>query len=145
MKAKQWIYILFLSLICTGCTHNNGDIGPWFGTWKLEEITVNGVTDTSYGNDILWKFQSSIICIVRVEPYHERSEAWGTWSQDGNALELNYTYTDDKNSAHYVPLPETYIPAGVTVMSIEELSGSKLKLIYHAADGNIYGYKFKKW
>ena len=27
----------------SSCTHNNGDIGPYFGTWKLLSINVDGV------------------------------------------------------------------------------------------------------
>lgn len=26
-----------LAILGAGCTHNDGDIGPWFGTWQLEE------------------------------------------------------------------------------------------------------------
>lgn len=139
------ILLILAVAAMSGCTHNNGDIGPWFGTWKLNEISVDGVVDTDYADNVLWKFQTEIICMLRVEPRHTRTEAFGTWEQNGNSLILSFTYNDDKGTTQYEPLPETGIPYGITELAIDRLTGSELQLTYHATDGSVYKYKFTKW
>ena len=32
----------------SGCTHNNGDIGPWFGTWQVTGIDADGAPLAEY-------------------------------------------------------------------------------------------------
>ena len=36
----RFAYLIIISLLCFGCTHNNGDIGPLFGTWVLDGMTL---------------------------------------------------------------------------------------------------------
>ena len=36
---------LLLVIVATACTHNDGDIGPWFGLWRVERLTVDGKND----------------------------------------------------------------------------------------------------
>ena len=44
MKRALHILIIMLSMAAlSSCTHNNGDIGPYFGTWKMLSIEVDGV------------------------------------------------------------------------------------------------------
>ena len=33
---------LLLVIVATACTHNDGDIGPWFGLWRVERLIVDG-------------------------------------------------------------------------------------------------------
>ena len=82
---KQTIYIirklavvLVSVMVMTGissCTRNNGDIGPWFGTWKLTEITVDGTSDAGYEGNIFWKFQNDVFEMVRVNQHAVESYA----------------------------------------------------------------------
>lgn len=136
-----------------GCTHNNGDIGDLFGTWKLEEITVDGQADGAYGDNIVWKFQSSIIEMQQVnEALHETLNSFGTWSrpQDG-VMRLDFTHTDNDNpepgSLGYSPLPATHLPAGCVInLDVLQLNGSKMRLRYiDEASAEVYEYYFKKW
>ena len=39
------ILLIVIALSFNACTHNNGDIGDLFGTWKLETITIDGEKD----------------------------------------------------------------------------------------------------
>ena len=40
MKTLRHTLIALLTLVgLSGCTHNDGDIGIWFGTWMVEDIT----------------------------------------------------------------------------------------------------------
>ena len=51
-------------LAMTGCTHNDGDIGEWFGEWHLQSIEIDGAADADYDGDVLWKFQNNIVDMV---------------------------------------------------------------------------------
>ena len=110
------ISIILLALSLNACTHNNGDIGDLFGTWKLQSITINGESDSTYQSNVLWKFQSSIISMVKVDDTtHSKAESWGTWSysNDDTQLVLDFTHTDNNNpnvgSSKYSPFPETHL------------------------------------
>lgn len=152
-NSSRIIILIIMALSFNACTHNNGDIGSLFGTWKLQSISINGNTDTSYQNNILWKFQASVICMVRVnDDTHVKHESWGTWSyaNDETQLTLDFTHTDNDNpntgSSKYSPLPETYLPeSAVSTLDIIKLNSNEMILIYHSADGKEYQYKFKKW
>ena len=151
--ATRFIVLLIIALTFNACTHNNGDIGELFGTWKLQSITIDGEIDSSYDNNVLWKFQSSIMSMIRAnDSTHNRLETWGTWSyaNDDTQLELNFTHTDNDNpkpgSTKYSPLPETYLPkATIFTLDIIKLNNNEMILVYHSIDGKEYRYKFKKW
>lgn len=138
-----------IAMIHTGCTHNNGDIGPWFGTWHLDSVTIDGKTDGEYQGNIFWCFQSDVIRMVVVDDAtHTRSDHWGTWSEDDNQLFLKYTYSDDT----YKPGQGVYSPAhgiglasGVTALTITSGPGSGLKLTHTLTTGETYTYVLSKW
>ena len=54
MKRRKFIFLMAsVVLFCmTGCIHHNGNIGHWFGKWKLTQITVNEESDTTYNGNI---------------------------------------------------------------------------------------------
>ena len=153
--ATRIIALIIIALSLNACTHNNGDIGDLFGTWKLESITINGEMDASYAksSNVIWKFQASVMSMIRTnDTTHDRSESWGTWSYANNEtqLVLNFTHTDNNNtqpgSAKYSPLIETHLPkATISTLDIKELNGKKMILIYHSSDGVEYTYHFKRW
>lgn len=150
MKRLFIILIPILSLLTAGCTHNNGDIGPWFGTWQLEEITADGVADVDYHHDIFWQFQSTVFCMRKVTALHDVYPRWGTWQETGdNILSLDFTHHDTdhpEGSTIYTPFPETHLKAsGVSDLKIVEMSRSKLQLEYTGDDGITYRYFLKKW
>ena len=148
-KIYNIVALLLISLFVVSCTHNNGDIGHYFGTWKLEKMTINGENDEEYADNVIWKFQAGVICMVRVDDAsHTKVEAWGTWEEDGNVLRIDYTHHDDAfsvESQKYTPLPETHIPWGVTELEILKQTSSKMELKYINNDGQIIRYYFDKW
>lgn len=150
MKNILLILLPLLAMLSTGCTHNDGDIGPWFGTWQLEEITADGDVETAYNHDIFWQFQNTVFCMRKVTALHDNLPRWGTWKETGdNVLQLNFTHHDSEyeaGSTKYSPFPETHIPVNtVTDLNILEMSRSRLVLQYHADDGSVYTYYLKKW
>lgn len=151
MKKSIHISLLLLVItVVTGCTHNDGDIGQWFGTWQLEEITADGTPEPGYGHDIFWQFQSTVFCMRKVTVQHDIYPRWGTWQDEGGAtLLLDFTHSDNKNpegGTIYTPFPETHIkPDAVTDLKIVEMSRTRVHLQYTGDDGTIYRYSLKKW
>lgn len=149
MKTITWIWIV-VAVLAAGCTHNNGDIGPFFGTWKLSSITVNGIPDQEYDENIVWKFQSNVVAMVRINDRHETNESIGTWVDLGQQeIQMDFIYSDDDNpvgSDRYSPLVETHLPRGSFRMSVLALSSGDMTLRYSDPDnGTIYEYILKKW
>ncbi len=150
---KRYLYILLIAIVgsISSCTHNNGDIGDWFGTWILESIYIdNGEIPSGYQGNIIFKFQSDIISICRVDDENHSSENfYGTWSHFDDTLTLNFTYSDDRfpnpGTGMYAPPKETYIPAGITEMSVLKLSSSAIELLYESPSGRVILYNLKKW
>jgi len=150
------VFALMCMLLATGCTRNNGDIGKWFGTWHLTEITADGRPEADYDGNIFWKFQNDIISMVRVNTapaMNTRDQVWGTWSEGDGTLSLRFDYSDNANSVEnaadgkgiYVPFAETHIPyGGVTMLRIEQQKGDAVRLSYTGEDGTEYGYFLKK-
>ena len=141
---------VMISAVCIGgCTHNDGDIGPWFGTWKLDSMTVDGVQDTEYADNVIWKFQANIMSIVRVSENHGRYEVYGTWCEpQTDVLRIEFIYSDNNTPAgtmRYSPLPETHLPPGISDLDILEMKSGKLHLEYQSPDGTVYGYFLTKW
>lgn len=144
MKRKKFIFLMTsVCLFCmTGCIHHNGNIGHWFGQWKLTQITVNEESDTTYNGNIFWSFQSNIILM------QGQGTSRGTWEEDGDNLVLTFTYSDDYNpqgSPAYSPLPATHLPAGVSTLRILKSPGTKMELQYVSPEGDKYQYSLSKW
>lgn len=152
MKRISLISLLLLLVVgFQSCTHNNGDIGPFFGTWKVTEITIDSQPEAAYQGNLFWAFQTSVINMRTVDPSTNLSsaESWGDWEEDGNTLHLNFSHTDDSHptpgSSKYSPLPASHLPAGTSELSILSISSSDMRLSYTAPDGTVYGYSLKKW
>ena len=93
--------VLLLVLVTCGCTRNDGDIGDYFGEWRLEKLTADGealplYTDGSGVELYTWAFQGKIIQIVEMLPRHEYVEHTGSWREENDVLELNFSYSDDE-------------------------------------------------
>lgn len=141
--------VITIAVLSVGCTHNNGDIGDWFGTWRLEAIAVDGAPDAGYECDVLWKFQNNIIEMVRVNDVdHSYDQRFGTWSRSGNILVLNFGHHDNvygPGEGRYAPLEGLYLQPGETELNILELSGSELRLSYRDSEEVTVIYNLKKW
>lgn len=154
-KIKILTIALLLMLGLGACTHNNGDIGDFFGTWKLSEITIDGTNDSDYQGDVFWKFQASLIQMLTVDDStHDYSVSMGSWSQPlDNILRLDFTHTDtdhpEPGSSAYSPQPGLHLPSAcVFDMDIISLSSGKMVLRYTDTAGAqpvVYQYTFKKW
>ena len=87
------IFVILLTSLLAACTHNDGDIGPLFGSWQLESIEVDGTVDSSYTGNVFWGFQSSVIRMAVVNEHHEHVDYWGTWKLSEVSARVSVGYT----------------------------------------------------
>lgn len=100
---KKLIYIFIAVLFC-GCTQNNGHIGPLFGTWSLESLTIGGVDDPDFEPDrTFWEFQGDMVSITRTFPHYEKFNCYGTWTREGDRLTLYFNHHDNDSGVGEPP------------------------------------------
>lgn len=140
------ILLAIILLAATACTRNNGDIGPWFGAWTMTSIKADGIPVADYSpSTITWKFQSTVINMIQINPHHEYINSFGTWRQiSDNQLELNFSHSDSERPSGtdvYAPLPATHLPASVSLLDIVSFSSKHIVLEYTSpTDGIVYTY-----
>ena len=152
MKVMRYILALTAFVALTACTHNNGDIGPWFGTWVIDYVGSNPNTPAAdlavSGNDytttsvtIFLQFQGDIVSLRRVNNIlHTEEAAYGTWSEGDGTLDITFP---DGNLAYIylMGLSRT----GTNHFAIQNRKGNEmtLELLSFDADILIY-YHIKK-
>lgn len=146
-RIQQYLSLLLLatitSLVSTSCTHNNGDIGDWFGSWRIESISIDGDPDPEYTRPcVIWKFQNAATEILMPDFDNHTTigpTATGTWHEEDGYLTVDFTY--DLGT----PPAITHLPARAR-LKIIRLSGRIIELEYSSADdGRNYIYKLNKW
>lgn len=89
--AYKILTIVALTAFFASCTHNNGDIGPWFGTWHVETIETDGMVRSDYSGGYFFQFQSTVFCVrYSDEVRNEYQESFGRWSEDANTLTITF-------------------------------------------------------
>ena len=96
------IVVIMAAIAGEGCTRNNGDIGPWFGTWGLTEATGDYSVPGADRSEFL-QFQSGTVCLRVV--FNETTSydaAFGNWSESGGVLTLDFPDQSDEGW-HFAP------------------------------------------
>ena len=149
MKRLSSYIICVAALLFGACTHNNGDIGPLFGTWVLDEMTIDDTPADLGHNNTFMQFQGHIVLTKLIDPRHSMLRyCAGTWTREGDVLALDYTNSDDNNPAgtgtYAAPewlLLETNAINRLNILSIDN---GHMRLRYIDADGCIVVYNFRK-
>lgn len=141
-------YILLISLcICSllgACTHNDGDIGYFFGQWKLVEITADDKVLESYGGNMFWSFQSSTIEVKTIGENHVATQSFGDFRNADNTLFLSFPDTK-------YPPPYFFGNLREIECQIVHIDHKTMTLSFVAPQASSQGYgatlllKFKKW
>ncbi len=146
IKPVILLLVAGISALVIGCTHNDGDIGGYFGTWKLEEITADGEEVAEYGKDIFWQFQSTVFCMRMVQENHNQETRWGTWYEDSGFLYIDFSHSETEESGtKYAPFPITHFETALNRLEIMNFSKRRMTVELVGTDGVIYRYKLKKW
>ena len=136
MKKTLYIIMVLLAtlLVLGSCTRNHGDIGPWFGTWHVESITVDGGPVTVEG-DYFFQFQSKVFRVSQVGDHEQLVESFGTWDE-GEDGTMTITFPDP--DVFYISMPglEASNTFAVTMMSSCEAIFSRVttdgsSVVYH--------------
>lgn len=142
--------IAIVMALSTSCNSNNGDIGPWYGHWKLTEIRIDGNIDTQYPGNIFWAFQNSVVQMTEV--YGSTSQNhWGSWSQADGILTLDFDNHDDQSIAdpstawRYEPPKGIYLATDINRLSIDKLTDSQIVLTNPDYQGKVITYYLRSW
>lgn len=141
------IFVLLWVAVAAACT-NNGDIGPYYGTWTLDRMTLDGVMDEDYGRNISWAFQNNVLRITVVSVHHDEDAHFATWKEtgSGHVLQVNFQNSADgipPGEAGYAPPPQLHLPKNRIIdFDIVKMTGSKMHLRYVTDDGVTVDYYF---
>ncbi len=141
MKTKaSTIIAVLLAIVAAACTHNNGDIGPWFGAWKVEAITVDGEPKADYGGNLFFEFQSTVVKMCLVGDHHSTVNVMGNWDEDsGGVLHLNFP------DPRHQPIAVTGLPADCR-LSVKWSGSRRMTLEWSDPDtGKTTAFSLKKW
>ena len=127
--------VLLATLLVLGsCTRNHGDIGPWFGTWHVKSINVDGAPVTVEG-DYFFQFQSKVFRVSQVGDHEQLVESFGTWDE-GDDGTMTITFPDP--DVFYISMPglEASNTFAVTMVSSREVIFSRVttdgsSVVYH--------------
>lgn len=125
-KTAIYIILLFILLTLGSCTRNHGDIGIWFGTWQVENITIDGKPENVEGN-YFFQFQNKVFRVSRVSGHEDLVESFGTWEENGDKMTISFPDPD----VFYIQMPglEVHNEFTVTTTSSREVTFTKTDTI----------------
>lgn len=150
MKAlRNLLLALAVALAAAGCTHNNGDIGPLFGTWQFRSVRADGAEiDLAADGALRYSlvFQNRMARIITLLPRHDNAKVTGTFVHEGDTLFLNFGHTDPNPGSWLTYTPPTilHLVRGITPLSIDRLTNRDMRLHYVDSLGVTYSYELTK-
>ena len=154
MKRIRYCFLLMISVIMlSGCTHPDGDIGEWFGSWHVEEIIINGELDETYAQNreenrlqVMVNFQGKIFNMA----YIEGTEIYGSWSYAGEVLTLvaSYNAGSGNGTSLFEPFPTVlHFPADVeqVEITVTYINGKTMQWQLIDQSGRLITYNLKKY
>ena len=142
--AKHIILTVALLLSLSSCTHNNGDIGYWFGLWHLDSIEVDGTLDADYDGDTYLMFQGKVFCIRIVDDVnHSYIESYARWQESDDHQSMTVSFVDDRFS----PAISSHAPLeSITKFSVITLNDKEMVLRHtHSETGVTRTYHLTRW
>ena len=86
------LMLMIIPLCC--CTHNNGDIGPLFGQWKIESVRCEGMPQPEYAGNAFLSFQNSVAQITITGDHNTSYRSYATWHIADNTLFIDFDDAD---------------------------------------------------
>ncbi|MBE6304593.1 MAG: hypothetical protein E7082_01540 [Bacteroidales bacterium] len=140
---RTLIISLLSVIMISGCMHNNGDIGNYFGTWKVSTINVDGVDDPEYKENIFFQFQSDVFRLVQNRTQNDITEYFGTWSETYNIILLQLNYKVNPESEVYQIPPITRLIKGDNIIAVKHERNNRMIWTF-SSDGQTIIYNLKK-
>lgn len=153
MKIMKGIKILLFALICLvaqGCTRNDGNIGPLWGTWRVVSMEIDNEKDETYKGTLYFCFQASVYCqrYVYDEKGHVLQEGYAFWEYVND--DILVIFPGIREGAHR-PLDISGMQIGENFLKVEYFKGDDLVLLYvndnqeSSKYGTQYRYRLKRW
>ena len=131
--------LLVMAAVSASCTKNNGDIGVWFGQWRVEKIEIDGVENSDYAGNLFFSFQNAVFEEKIVTPEHEAIAAYGRWTENADGTLNIYMEEPD-----YPPI-DGYMVKDLNVMNYEIKSSTTITLTLKTADEHSVAFHLLKW
>ena len=156
MKKTIIFMVAAVVVMLQSCTQNNGNIGQWFGHWKVNAITVDGVADSDYEGNVFFSFQSKVFGQRLIDDYHGYEPRFANWDDRGDYFIITFPYETDADGnplydddgnlvCLYEPLEVTRMSMGENVVHVDSKEGNNVQLSMTAADGSAIVYSLEKW
>ena len=137
-KTLLYIASLIVAVLVLGaCTRNHGDIGIWFGTWHVEQITADG-TPVNVEGDYFFQFQSHVFRVSQVSGHEQTVESYGTW-QENESGKMTVDFSDP--NVYYIAMPGLEVHNDFTVVTT---SSREVTFNKTSSTGVAYSYHLKK-
>lgn len=145
MKLKLHIILAIVALMSLGsCSHNDGDIGYWFGLWHLDSIEINGTPVPDYEGNTYFMFQGKVFCIRCVyETHHAYNESYAQWQESDDHQSVTITFVDDRFAPTITPL----VPLeSITTFRVVTLNHKEMVIKHtHSETGDTRTYYLTRW
>lgn len=145
MKRLATHIILAIAALITlsGCTHNDGDIGHWFGLWHLDAIEIDGTPDADYNGDTYFMFQGKVFCIRCVDDAnHGYIESYALWQENDDHQSMILSFVDDR----FPPVITPHAPLEtVTTFTVITLNNKYMVLKHIDHEGSTRIYHLTCW
>lgn len=144
MTLKLHIILAVAVLITlSGCTHNDGDIGHWFGLWHLDSIEINGTPDANYDGNTYFMFQGKVFCIRTVDDAnHGYIESFALWQESEDHQSMTLSFVDDQFPPHITPFVPLETVTTFTVITLNH----KIMILKHTnSEGITRTYHLTCW
>lgn len=150
-------FTMLAALMLSACTQNNGNIGMWFGHWKVTEITINGTSVDNYSGNVFFSFQNKVFAQMEKngEAYDQR---FANFEDCGDHIIITFPYVTDENGNpvydengdlltedRFFPLEITRMSMGENILNVDQANGDKLQLSMIDAAGETVVFRLKKW
>lgn len=148
-------FTMLAALMLSACTQNNGNIGMWFGHWKVTEITINGTSVDNYSGNVFFSFQNKVFAQMEKngEAYDQR---FANFEDCGDHIIITFPYVTDKNGNPIYDengnlITKNFYPLEITRMSrenilnVDQANSDKLQLSMIDAAGETVVFRLKKW
>lgn len=139
---RNILVIMLAFLPATSCMQHNGNIGEFFGTWKLIEMTVDGEPDAAYEGNSFFQFHTDVVRVVTVYPHQLFTNSFGRWIRTDSTLDLDFGFTADSPGEYEAPAG-LHMTKGNNPCHIDRLTSREMQLTLHS-DGKTIVYSLKK-
>ncbi|MGN0212892.1 MAG: hypothetical protein ACI4AN_08130 [Muribaculaceae bacterium] len=133
------VVVAIVLTIVAACTKNNGDIGVWFGLWKVTSVEVDGSADRKYKGNVYFSFQNTTFEQKLVKDDHSVKQVFGEWREADGKMTIIFP---DKR---YYPLDGYMRGDSVeNVLAVERQAADRISLTLISGERQVL-YKMEKW